>query len=241
MLFRSLLAALAVIIASASWAEPQTQAEYVKIFQSGYQLEKQKAMESLEWAGLSSAEIFDPLEAEALAKYPMATDRATIDYVSWLVKGLAFSGNTKYLPSIAKIAAGAPHKKLKKYALQAQVLLPKYTKLNTIIAPAGQPYPSLDQRLANMLGSSEVNLNRLAAKRIYYTSNYSPELLALAKANLERDYKHKLSGDQCDSLTWQARILAASHKDEYRALLLQVANSAQEKKLRKYTAKYLKG
>lgn len=241
MLLRSLIAAFAVLVASASWAEPQTKAEYIKVFQSGYQLEKQKAMESLEWAGLSSADVFDSLEAEVLAKFPSATDRASIDYASWLVKSLAFSGNPKYLPTIEKVAAGAPHKKLKKYALQAQAILPKYTKLNAIIAPAGQAYPSLDQRLSNMLKSSEVDLNRLAAKRIYYTSHYTPELLTLAKTNLENGYKNKLDGDQCDSLAWQARVLAGSHKEEYREFLQQVANSAQEKKLRKYTAKYLKG
>lgn len=240
MKFRSLIALVALLATGLVFAEPQSSSEYVKVFASGYPMEKQKAMESLAWAGLSSAEVFDPLEAEALAKYPMATDRTTIDYVSWLVKALAYSGQQKYMPTIAKIAANAPHKKLKKYALQAQKMLPMYTKYNPIIAPAGGAYPSFNQRLANMLKSGETELVTIAAKRIYFTRTFTPELLGLAKTNLEKGYKSKLNGDMFQELAWQTRALVASHDAQYRPLIDQVASSATEKKLRKYTLKYLK-
>src|SRR5437868_14942070 len=111
MLIRSLLFVTSLFTALVAHAEPQTPEEYIQIFQTDNLLQQQDAAQSLQWSGLSSPQVYDLVEARALKALPNATDKFTINYVSYLVKALAYSGNEKYRPTIEKIKNEAPHKK----------------------------------------------------------------------------------------------------------------------------------
>ena len=239
---RSLLLALGLSATLAAYAEPQTPEEFVKIFQSGTQVEQEKAAEALEWAGISSPQLFDLVEAVALKTLPQSTDKVTINFESYLVKALGYSGNEKYRPTIQKIIAEAHDKKLKKYGQQALATLPTYTKYNSIIAPKPWPentHPSINQRIVNMLNSDDTELVRLGAKRVHNTLNYAPELLVALNAVVERNYKSKLDDERLDAIAWAAKALAGSRQAEYKATIQKMATGSTEKKLQSYGKKYL--
>jgi len=242
MLLRSLLFVASLFTALAAYAEPQTPEEFVQIFQSGTQVQQEKAAEALEWAGISSPQLFDLVEAVALKTLPQATDKVTINFESYLVMALGYSGNEKYRPTIQKIINEAPHKKLKKYGQEALTALPTYTKFNPIIAPKSWPenvHPSINQRIVNMLNSDDTELMRLGAKRVHNALNYSPELLVALKNAIERNYKNKLEGERLDAVAWLCKALAGSRNTEYKNTIEKVSTDASEAKLRSYANKYL--
>lgn len=239
---RSLLMVAALVFAGAAQAVPETPEEFVKVFQSGNQLEQEKAAQALEWAGLSSPQLFDLVEAAALKSLPQATDKVTINYVAHLTKALGYSGNEKYRATIEKIIAEAPHKKLRKYAEQALPNLAVYAKLNPLIAPKAWPaatHPTLNQRFANMLKSDNSELILLASKRIHHSQDYQPELLALLNSTIEKNYQQTLDRARLDAIAWAVRALAGSRNLEYKPTIEKVAAEATDKKLRKYATKYL--
>lgn len=243
MLIRSLLFVAAFFSALVACAEPTTPEEYIQIFKGDNQQQQQEAAQALEWAGLSSPKVFDLVEAKALQALPNATDKVTINYVSYLVKALAYSGNEKYRPTIEKIKNEAPHKKVKKYAEEFLPQLTTYSHLNPLIVPKPwpeNPYPSLEQRLVNMLVSDDTELLRLASKRVNWTNNYSPEVLVQLNTSLLQNYQKPLSGERLDAVAWLAHALAGSRSQVYKATIEKVASSATEPALRKYGTKYLK-
>jgi cell division protein YceG involved in septum cleavage len=239
---RSLLMVAALVFTGVVQAAPETPEEFVKVFQSGGQLEQEKAAQSLEWTGISSPQLFDLIEAAALKSLPQATDKVTINYVAHLTKALSYSGNEKYRATIEKVIAEAPHKKLRKHAQQALPTLAVYAKLNPLIAPQSWPtsaHPSLNQRLANMLKSDNTELIRAAAKRIHSSQDYQPELMALLNGIIEKNYQQALDRERLDALAWVTRAIAGSRNLQYKPTVEKVANAAADKKLRKYATKYL--
>lgn len=242
MLLRALLMVAALVVSGFAQAQPSTPEEFVKVFQSGSQLEQEKAAQALEWAGISSPQLFDLVEANALKSLPNATDKVTINYVAHLTKALGYSGNEKYRATIEKIIAEAPHKKLRKHAEQALPTIAIYAKLNPLIAPKPWPaaaHPSLNQRLANMLKSDNTDLIRLAAKRVHHSQDYQPELMALLNSTAEKNYQKTLDGERLDAIAWTVRALAGSRNLDYKPTVEKVAAEATDKKLRKYATKYL--
>jgi hypothetical protein len=237
-----LVFACAILASLSVHAEPATPEEFVTIFQSGTQIQQEKAAEALEWAGISSPKLFDLIEALALKTLPQATDKVTINFESYLVMALGYSGNEKYRASIQKIIAEAPHKKVKKYGEEALKALSAYAKLNPLIAPKPWPentHPSINQRIVNMLNSNDTELMRLGAKRVHNALNYSPESLAALNAALERNYKNNLDGERLDAVAWVAKALAGSREVQYKPTVEKVSNAAADKKLRNYATKYL--
>ncbi|WP_062058289.1 hypothetical protein [Cellvibrio sp. OA-2007] len=242
MLLRALLLMVGICTSWIVQAETETPEDYVKIFQSGSPIEQEKAAQTLEWAGLSSPQLFDLVEAKALASLPKASDKVTINYVAHLTKALAYSGNEKYRPTIEKIIAEAPHKKLKKYAVQALNTLSLHTQINPLIAPKAWPehsHPTYNQRIVNMLASGNAELMRMAAKRIHFTQNYQPEFLQQLNKTIESTYQQSLDSVGLDAAAWMCRALAGSRMAEYKPTIEKVASGAKEKKLAKYAKKYL--
>ena len=244
MLFRSLLMSFTLAFAGAIQAAvPETPEEFVRVFQSGSQLEQEKAAQALEWAGLSSPQLFDLVEADLLKVLPQAKDKVAINYVAHLTKALGYSGNEKYRATLEKIIAEAPNSKLKKYAKLSLPKLNEHARLNPLIAPQAWPtaeHPSLNQRLANMLKSDDTELIRIAAKRMHYTLSYPPELMALLNTTIEQNYLQPLDCERLDAIAWACRALAGSRTPEYKATIEKVAASATTRGLRSYAKKYLR-
>jgi hypothetical protein len=232
----------ALVFTGVAQAAPETPEEFVKVFQSGSQLEQERAAKELEWAGLSSPQLFDLVEANALKSLPQATDKVTINYVAHLTKALGYSGNEKYRATIEKIIAEAPHKKLRKHAEQALPNLAVYAKLNPLIAPKAWPaatHPTLNQRFANMLKSDNSELILLASKRVHYSQDYQLEVLVLLNSTIQKNYQQTLDDERLEAIAWATRALAGSRNLEYKPTVEKVAAEAADKKLRKYATKYL--
>ena len=96
-------------------------------------------------------------------------------------------------------------------------------------------------RYANMIESSDLELQRMGAKRVSFEKLFDPWLLSLldeqvrAQAGEENDDKVFI-----DSLSWQTKMLAASGMNDYKPTVEWVAADGGNKKLRSNAKKYLK-
>lgn len=244
-----MLVLLAATLAGQAWGvnkNPEIEAEIqaaIRQFSFNSASALRNAIEDLKWAGISDERIYDIAEKELLSNY-MSTDKYDVENASWQVKGLAVSGNAKYLPTVQKVMNEAAHKKLRKHATTANSRLADYIVWNPIIsagtesAPKGQLHQT---RIANMLQSDKLELNRGAAKLVYRDYGRNDKLLGLIQTRLLAIYKvdprNKL---EIDTTAWLARALAGSGKQEFISTLEKVANETTSPKVTKYIQKYMK-
>ncbi len=224
-------------------ARDLTPANYIEAFSSGSIIEKQKTIESLAWAGLSDPKIFDLIEKDLLDNYATADDGNMVRALNWAARGLAFSGNEKYNATLAKVAEGAKHKKLRKHAQNSLAELREYSVWNPLINPSnasGSDYPNDAERYKIMLQSGNFEVIRLAAKRIHHEGVYSQDVLDVTMATIEKYYQNVDDDDTAlDAMAWTAKALAGSKDLKYKPFIESIATNANNKKMRKYATKYL--
>ena len=146
------------------------------------------AAEALAYAGHSDDKIFDEIEKQLLDHYQNLGDSYDIDWASWLVKALAFSGKDKYQSTIEFLAEEAPDRKLRRYAELSLQLLPDYTRWNPIILDRNNydgELPLSINRYKNMLRSEVAELHKLAAKRIFFEGIGEKSVVELVQFRLE--------------------------------------------------------
>lgn len=216
---------------------------YQAVFKGDNITQQKQAIESLTLAGLSDPAIYDALEAKLLESLPKATEKNAIDYSAWLVKGLAYSGNDKYNETMDKIINGDYPKKLRKYAQQARDNVDHYKQWNTILNDKAQYDASQSQQVnvfASALRSNDLELMRIAAKRIAADQAYDTYLLDTLSQELQNP--RLLTDEQLsiDTYAHMAKALASSGNTKYRAVIENIAETADNKKLKKYAASYLK-
>lgn len=187
-------------------------------------------------------DLYDPIEAELLAGYHVLdSDKVKADQMSWLAKGLALSGNSKYQVPLDKVLAGTPSKKLKKYAGSSLKLLPNYEKWNPVIAANLEQAPPgrLNQtRTLNMLASDIPELIRVGAKIARKKYLGDKNVVAAVNASLLANYDRNLSNNiQVDGVNHLIRTLGEAGDSTYRSTLDKVATSPN-KKIAKYARKY---
>jgi len=230
-------------VAGQALAETFTEAEYVAIF-NGDDINKQKqAIDSLVMAGLSDPKVFETLHAKFQASLPQAVDNASIDYSAWLLKGLAYSGDERYLQTFNEIISGDYPGKLKKYAKKSIPTLKQYQSWTPILSDTSQYETSQTREvnvIANALRSDELELKRYAAKRMINRSMHSPYLLSVLDSELKEPRLLKHEKLAINTYAYMAKALASSAKPEYKSTLEHIAEHSSEKKLRKYAKKYLK-
>ncbi|MCR4535478.1 hypothetical protein [Shewanella xiamenensis] len=231
------------LLASPAWAQDYTVETYQEIFKGDNQFKQKQAIEALTLAGLSDPAIYDVLEAKLIASLPQATEKNAIDYSAWLVKGLAYSGNDKYSGTINNIVKGSYHKKLKKYATQALENLDQYKKWNAILGDKSQyvtEQSTKNNAYANAFKSNDLELMRLAAKRMMDDQNYDDFLLE--RLSVELKNPRLMSNDKLaiDTYANMAKALAASGNTQYREVIENIANNNPNKKLKSYAQSYLK-
>ncbi|NMH66297.1 hypothetical protein [Shewanella salipaludis] len=240
---------VASLLLAASLFGPQASAgeftpeSYRAVFQGDSQFRQKQAIEALAMAGLSDPAIFDALEARLIASLPEATDKTAVDYSAWLVKGLAYSGNDKYLGTIDSLIHGSYPKKLRKYAKQARANLSQYKVWNAILTDKSHYDIGQSQSnnlYANALHSNELELMRMAAKRLMEESKYDDFMLSQLSSELQA--QRLLSNDKLaiDTYAHMAKALASSGNVKYRPVIADIAANAPQKKLRNYAAKYMK-
>ena len=108
-----------------------------------------------------------------------------------------------------------------------------------LAAGIGLPYPTTSQRLKNMLDSNDMELIRVAAKRMYLSRMSDHELISTASKLIEKHYQS--DGDKVfiDTVAWLCKAVANSKNPQYKPLIERVSTSANNKKLRNYARKYL--
>ena len=97
------------------------------------------------------------------------------------------------------------------------------------------------KRIANMLSSQILELNRGGAKLTYRDYSTNDKLLSLVQKKLLEIYmvdpKNKL---EVDTTAHLAKALAGSGREEYRPVLEKVMNETTSSKVASYISKYLK-
>lgn len=231
------------LLAPFAFANDYTLEDYQQIFQGDNQFKQQSAVESLVLSGLNDPSLFDIVEAKLNASLPLATQKHPIEYSSWLAKGLGYSGNEKYRASLQAIVNGDYHKKLRKYAQEGLSNIDKFAIWNPILNDKSQYDAKQSQPLnvlANALASSDLELKRMAAKHIANKRVYDEfilEKLANQLTSLDLLKHDKLS---IDTYAWIAKALASSGNEKFKPVIVNIAETAPEKKLRKYATKYIK-
>ena len=217
---------------------------YIDVFSGKPRIQQRQACESLQWAGLSDPRVFDLVEKNLLASYKQINDRQDSDYVAWLSRALAFSGQEKYRATLTEVAENGGHRNVRGHAGKALKELDEYKRWSPVLASrAGYVAGKSDEvnRLGAMLRSGEKGLQQAAASRIHFGQLYDGWLLGTldqaVKPTLSTDWKEK---EDINAVAWMLRALAGPGKPEYRATLEQAANGAANSKVRKYAAGYLK-
>ncbi|WP_051215855.1 hypothetical protein [Ferrimonas futtsuensis] len=242
-LLKKYLSVALMLFCSSSWAEEFDLNYYQQIFEHGSRVEQTAAASTLEWSGLSDEALFDVVAANLEQAAPEAKSKASIDHVAWLLKALAFSGNEKYRAEIQKYTQSGFHKKVRKYAKKSLGYLDQHKLWNPIINDADgfkQGESLQDNRLANMIRSDVLELNRIGAKRVHYEHNYTPYLLETLAAELKAKAP-TMADDKLtvDAYAWMAKAVAGSGEPQYRPLIEQLSKEAGASKMRKYARKYL--
>ncbi len=238
-LFFSLLTA-PVVLAAGSVVDQQID-KLIPVFESGNPAQVKKAAGSLAWTGISSPRLFDVVQTRLLNSYEL-TSKANIELSGWLIKALSYSGNDKYRGTLEKMLDEAAAKKVRGYAKKALPDLDRFKSWNPEI---NQGLTGLNQeqteqqRVKNMLASSNVELLRVGAKRIVHAYSFDNALLKLAESRLIKEYSSNNTDKVfIDAMAWLCKALASSGDTQYKATLTTVEQGATSKKLRKYARKY---
>ena len=217
---------------------------FIAIVESNNVKDISEMAEALTWSGITDTRLFDAIEQKLLSDY-MSRDKYRIEMNSWLIKALGASANDKYRETIDKlINNNATQKKLRRNAEYARESVDQYKIWNPLLAkdielaPAGR---LMQHRIRNMLQSSDGELIRIGAKRVYHKYSNDKELVKTASQTLLRDYeKSNLDGTHIDALAWICKAIAQSGMSEFVGVLEEVNNSYKANdKVKKYARKYL--
>lgn len=238
----------AMMLVGETWAankNPEIEAEIqeaIRHFSSNSTSAYRNAIEKLKWAGISDRRVYDDVERRLLADF-MSTDKHAVEAIAWRAKALSVSGNRKYQPTLQKVMNDAASKKVRKYGNQANTRLDNYIIWNPIIAAGTEKAAKgkLNQkRIANMLSSKVLELNRGGAKLTYRDYSANDKLLKLVEKKLLEIYKvdprNKL---EIDTTAHLAKALAGSGKEQYKSTLEKVMNETTSPKVTKYIKKYM--
>jgi hypothetical protein len=210
---------------------------YIRIF-SGDKALHSEAVDKLEWMGLSDTRLFDIIEGLILEN---ADDRGERNRVAKYIRSLGFSGESKYYPTIMRFVRNRTYNP--SFANGALRDLPRYSKWNPVISNRSSFDPKFSDdvnRVANMLRSDDLLLQRVGAKAVYsgVQEDILLELLAqLVRANYART---DLTGsERIDSVAWQVKALGSSRNAKYRALLEEVAEKGKQQAVVKHASEAL--
>lgn len=212
--------------------------KYIVDFKSGSPLEKQLICEKLMWSGLSDSSLFDLLEQDLVSRAKTANGEE-INNIAWLMKAIGASGQSKYLDTLESFASH-PNDKIAKYAKESINFIPQYAKWNPIISDSSQANTEgseIINRYANMIRSDILELNILAAKRIYAEKIHNEYLYGLLSEKIIVGHKsvHKNEKTKIAAYAWMMRASVITNA----ATAQKVLETATNKKLKKYAKKYI--
>ncbi len=218
--------------------------QYATIFESGTAPEQMQAAKRLEWLGLSDPRIFGPAERNLLDRIS-ATEKESANYAAYMAHALAYSGQEKYRDALTQAANGGANKNLRRHATEALVELKNYARWTPLIADTSNSDPALSAEVngfGSMLRSSETDLHRLAAKRIYQGRIRDAGILMLLESRArEAATKPVGTKNEIDVSIWLLKALAATGDPKYRPVIESAATENSNRKVQKNAKKFLKG
>jgi hypothetical protein len=238
-IFATLLFAMFVAGAAHAATVDEDVNRYVQIFDGSASVPTE-AVESLAWMGLSDPRLFDVIERRVLQDAEAArNDRRKKNEIGLFIRGLGFSGNPKYLPTIRAYLQDVGYAR---DAKKAMADMQDYEQWNPVIsrrAGFDPQYSDEVNRILNMLRADDFMLKRIGAKRVYFR-NKEDVLLNVLEQQVRSNYTRNDSDDEViDVIAWQVKALGSAKQEKYRPLLQEVAAQAKNSKIAKYASKGL--
>ncbi len=210
-------------------ATPEEDVEqYVKIFSSNSNpVFHSDAVDTLEWKGLSDTRLFDIIEQRLQTDFVVGNyDKMEKNRVARYMRALGYSGQQKYAATLQRYVRDPVYGR---YAEGALKDLPIYQKWNPIISGRfsfDPKYSDDTNRILNMLRSDDIFLQRIGAKRVYFTTQDKDVFDVLASLVSGR-LKQSNYGDResQDTFAWLVKALGSSKDPQYVALITEVANT----------------
>jgi len=213
--------------------------DYIQTIQDGVLSHQILVAKKITRSGLTDAPLFDLLEKELLEGYPVASGSDPIDYMSWLCKALASSGQERYKATLEQVAAKSTSPKLQRYAKQSLSMIEEYAARSAIINQSSEAMSDKDPavvQLINMLSSDSLELKRDAAKKITRNTYKDMDLFETVNRELLEGYAAASDSLSLDTMAWLCKALGASGNPKYKETLLKVRDSGSPK-LHKYAGK----
>lgn len=189
-----------------------------------------KMVDELAWKGISDARVYDLIEERLLDEAPDANRRNRGDRsrIGHYLRGLGYSGQEKYAPTITKFRGDRAYAR---HAAQALEDLKHYARWNPIISSRATFDPQLSDdvnRVRNMLRSDDRLLQRLGAKSVYFRHGRDVVLLDLLAEQLRASYKNIPNGEAADSVAWMVKALGKSGDKKYLPLFKEVSAGVRD-------------
>jgi len=217
---------------------------YLKAFEhSAISLRKDKA-ELIVYSGITDDRVFGKIEALLLQDFNQNSGSgAWVDYVAWMTKALASSGKEKYRATIEKVISEAKNGKVKKYGRIALKMLDQHKQWKPLLNKDTDIHfdDPMHKYYYNMLRSDDFELMAIGGKRVFWEKIYKREIVdALNEAILKNYNKVPNDGELIDGFAWMIRALgnAGAGADKYKNTLNEVADKANNRKIKKYAIKY---
>lgn len=226
-------------------AESEYTAEILRLadkINSGLYGNQKDAIDELRYSGISDKRVFDPLKSYISEGLKTADTKAQIDQVSWLIKGLAYSGRLEYEPFFVDIVSNSDNKKIARYTSSALDLVRTYSSWNPIISKDLQSAPKgmLDvYRVLNMLRAGDINLQIVGAKIAVKQDVFDETILKFASSRLNQAGFSATEKFEVDLMAWLCRYVGSYAGSDEIALFERLSEEAKSGKVRKYAKRYL--
>jgi hypothetical protein len=215
--------------------------EEIKKHFSGSPAQIKKAINQLEWTGISDPDLFVVIVTKLNDGY-LSKSRVDVEVNAWLAKGLALSGDPQYKKLLSTISVSGAPQKLRKHVKRALKRIDKFSTWNPIIAQNNDYAKSQTEldyiRITNMLNSRRGDLMSVGARKVYYNFSDNVDLTNMISITLSEKYAMPSTPDEIDAYSWMCKVLAETGNKEHKALLDKIANDRRvSEKLERHAKK----
>lgn len=197
----------------------------------------------IKWTGIADTRLFDVIETELLGMYLKDSSFDGIQYSSWLVQALAFSGQDKYVPTLQKVLASTPSQKLKRHTESSLKVLPDFARWNPVIHARLDQVPAEQvarQRVVNMLQAEDAELARAGASFAYDAYLGDPQMTDLVKEQTLARYRAAPDDPEvAEAVAWMCKVLGQSGRREYIGVLQEVKTNSTQSAVQRWAGKAL--
>lgn len=215
----------------------------LKILASGTVSSRIEMLERLQWSGLADERLFDAIAEMPPERYQNRNmDKTEYGLLAHRVRALGYSGNERYRSLLEDVRETGGQSRLRGHAGKALAELERFHRQNELVAQSDLAVDGKSFEVVTymkMLDTNDVEVQRNAARAVYHERRVDSDLLAMIAEKLKAGYpRDDLSASAQDTMAWFARTLGNNAIDEYRELLVEVADNTPSKKLRRYALKY---